>query len=433
MDMTFEEREVLEVATGLWWLFLITGIGWLVFALLVFQWDYTTVYAISYLFGFFVFSAGRRTSSSGWGSPSLAGRSCTPSSACSSSPSGSGSLVDPHNAFATLAGAGLPSSCSVKGIFDITVSFFTKGFFDLWWLQLVPRDPRVGAGLLGLGEVPAESAILLVVYVGIVALTRGIIELFVAFKLRSIKQELRRPDGLFGRRELGREQHPGPEARGRPRSRSSRRVAEAAGAFISTRATREVPVSNTPQATIGSSLLCEVERVPAAREGRERVDAHPKSAVAVCVQAPDADDGARRGGGADSVHRPRERQPRVAVPAPCQKTAAPPRGSGEAGKPDRPERPRARDEGFVLRRPCRRSDTTGGASAARSSSWIPEARRAPRPTLGPDDLVEVGAVHWSSSFSASARRFSPARVLVLTVPSGSSSFWAISLWESPPQ
>ena len=30
---------------------LLTGIGWLVFALLVFQWDFTTVYAISFLFG----------------------------------------------------------------------------------------------------------------------------------------------------------------------------------------------------------------------------------------------------------------------------------------------------------------------------------------------------------------------------------------------
>ena len=58
MDMTFEEHEVLEDATGLWWLFLITGIGWLVFALLVFQWDYTTVYAISILFGFVAIIAG---------------------------------------------------------------------------------------------------------------------------------------------------------------------------------------------------------------------------------------------------------------------------------------------------------------------------------------------------------------------------------------
>jgi uncharacterized membrane protein HdeD (DUF308 family) len=35
-----------------------------------------------------------------------------------------------------------------------------------------------------------KKAILLVVYVGIVALTRGITELFLAFKLHRIKKEL---------------------------------------------------------------------------------------------------------------------------------------------------------------------------------------------------------------------------------------------------
>ena len=51
MNRMFEPREVLAEAAGRWWIFLLTGIGWLVFALLVFQWDYTTVYAVSYLFG----------------------------------------------------------------------------------------------------------------------------------------------------------------------------------------------------------------------------------------------------------------------------------------------------------------------------------------------------------------------------------------------
>ena len=41
-----------------WWLFLLSGIAWLVFALLVFQWDYTTVYAVSYLFGVVAVFAG---------------------------------------------------------------------------------------------------------------------------------------------------------------------------------------------------------------------------------------------------------------------------------------------------------------------------------------------------------------------------------------
>jgi uncharacterized membrane protein HdeD (DUF308 family) len=46
----FGERDVVEDARY-WWLFLVTGIAWFVFARLVFQWDYTTVYALSFLFG----------------------------------------------------------------------------------------------------------------------------------------------------------------------------------------------------------------------------------------------------------------------------------------------------------------------------------------------------------------------------------------------
>ena len=47
MTMMFEEREVVEEAAERWWLFLLSGIAWLVFALVVFQWDYTSVYAVS--------------------------------------------------------------------------------------------------------------------------------------------------------------------------------------------------------------------------------------------------------------------------------------------------------------------------------------------------------------------------------------------------
>ena len=58
MTMLFEEREMLEEASGRWWLFLVTGIAWFIFALLIFQWDYTTVYAISFLFGVVALMAG---------------------------------------------------------------------------------------------------------------------------------------------------------------------------------------------------------------------------------------------------------------------------------------------------------------------------------------------------------------------------------------
>jgi hypothetical protein len=48
MSTMFHERELVEETADRWRLFLLTGIGCLVFSMLVFQWDYTTVYAISF-------------------------------------------------------------------------------------------------------------------------------------------------------------------------------------------------------------------------------------------------------------------------------------------------------------------------------------------------------------------------------------------------
>jgi len=187
MNMALDDREVLEEAAHRWWLFLVSGIAWLVFALLVFQWDYTTVYAISILFGIVALFAGVNefaaimVSSTGWKIVhGLIGVLFVIA--------GLWALVHPHNAFATLA-ALMGFFLLVKGIFDLTVAFMTKGYFDLWWVQLMLGILEILFAFWVAGSF-RNSAILLVVYVGIVALTRGITELFLAFKLKSLGRRL---------------------------------------------------------------------------------------------------------------------------------------------------------------------------------------------------------------------------------------------------
>ncbi len=187
INTMFSEREVLEEAADRWWIFLVTGIGWLVFALLVFQWDYTTVYAISYLFGFVALMAGVNEflqiamSTSGWkivhgilGVLLLI--------------AGIWALVHPHNAFATLA-ALMGFFLLFKGIFDLTVAFVTKDQFELWWLQLIVGILEILLAFWVAGSFK-RSATLLVAYVGIIALARGITELFLAFKLKGLRRRV---------------------------------------------------------------------------------------------------------------------------------------------------------------------------------------------------------------------------------------------------
>ena len=184
MDVMLEEQDVLEAAANRWWLFLVTGIGWLIFALLVFQWDFTTVYAVSYLFGIVALMAGVNelfaisVSTTGW---KIAHAILGVLFAIA----GIWALVHPHNAFATIAGL-IGFFFLFKGIFDVIAAFATKAVYDLWWITLVVGVLEILLAFWVAGDFRAK-AILLVVYVGIVGLSRGITEIILAFKLKGLK------------------------------------------------------------------------------------------------------------------------------------------------------------------------------------------------------------------------------------------------------
>lgn len=188
MSNVFDEREVLDEAADRWWIFLVTGIAWLVFSLIVFQWDYTTVSAISYLFGIVAIVAGVNeflaisVSTTGWKwVHGILGVLFVLA--------GIYALWHPYSTFNALA-ALMGLFLLVKGIFDLTVAFVTKGEFELWWLHLVAGLIEIGLAFWVAGDWQSK-AILLVVYVGIVALMRGITEIFMAFKLRGLRRTLR--------------------------------------------------------------------------------------------------------------------------------------------------------------------------------------------------------------------------------------------------
>jgi uncharacterized membrane protein HdeD (DUF308 family) len=187
MNQMFGEREILEEAADRWWIFLVTGIAWLVFALLVFQWDFTTVYAISILFGVVAIVAAMNEfmaitySTTGWKwVHGLLGVLFVLV--------GIWALWNPYDTFQTLA-ALVGVFLLIKGIFDVSVAFMTKDEFELWWLQLVVGLIELLLAFWVAGNF-REKAILLVVYVGIIALSRGITELFVAFKLKGLRRRL---------------------------------------------------------------------------------------------------------------------------------------------------------------------------------------------------------------------------------------------------
>ena len=96
--------------------------------------------------------------------------------------------MHPHNAFSTFAGL-IGIFLLIKGIFDLTVAFVTKDQFELWWLQLVVGIIEILLAFWVAGSF-RNKVILLVAYVGIIALSRGITELFLAFKLKGLRRRV---------------------------------------------------------------------------------------------------------------------------------------------------------------------------------------------------------------------------------------------------
>ena len=182
-----EERQVVESAAGMWWMFLLTGILWLLVSIILFRFDYTSVSAISILFGFVAIFAGLNefiamTMAPRWWKVMhiLLGLLFI----------GVGivAFIHPGNTFAALA-AVFSFFLIFKGGFDVIVAIATRGEIEVWWLQLV-----VGLVELALGFWAAayfgRSAILLVAWVAAIALLRAITEIIFAFKLRSAGKRL---------------------------------------------------------------------------------------------------------------------------------------------------------------------------------------------------------------------------------------------------
>jgi uncharacterized membrane protein HdeD (DUF308 family) len=187
LDNMFEEREVVREAARWWWLFLLGGIAWLVFALVIFRFDITSAASVAILFGIVAIIAGVDefmaigVSTTGWKIVhGILGVIFVLV--------GIFAFIEPGSTFEALA-AVVGFFFLFKGVFDIAVAFATKGEYDLWWLQLVVGLIEIGLAFWVAGSF-RDKAILLLVYVGIVALSKGITDIMLAFKLRSVKERI---------------------------------------------------------------------------------------------------------------------------------------------------------------------------------------------------------------------------------------------------
>ena len=175
-----EQRTMLDAAR-VWWLFLITGTAWLLFSIIVFRFDYTTVSAIAIVFGvlmlgFALIELVTVMTTTGWR------RLLHGLLALAFVVIGIVSFVHPGDTFKALA-AVMSFYFIIKGTFDLAIAFATRPENDLWWLGLIAGIVEIIIGFWAAGDF-GHKVILLVVWVGASALAHGVVQIVTAFRLR---------------------------------------------------------------------------------------------------------------------------------------------------------------------------------------------------------------------------------------------------------
>jgi uncharacterized membrane protein HdeD (DUF308 family) len=170
-----------EPAAGKWWwLLLLSGIIWILIGLFVLEADVDSAVLIGYLVAVWLIFAGVAEFvevgvAEGWrwahivlGVLFVAG--------------GIMALTTPFQTFTVLAGL-IGFFLVLKGTFDFVMALQLRHEVDLWWLTLIASIFQVVLGIWAMGY-PGRSAALLILWIGIGGIVRGIAEIVLAFQVR---------------------------------------------------------------------------------------------------------------------------------------------------------------------------------------------------------------------------------------------------------
>lgn len=176
-------REALAGIARWWWLFLITGVAWLVVAVVLLQYDTGSLATVGYLVGFMLLFTGIEqflvaSAVEGWkwvwilfGIVFVLG--------------GVWAILNPFaTAFALATSLGL--LFVLVGVFWIIESFATRTANPLWWLGLVSGLVMVGLAWWVSQQNTLAKAVTLLTFAGIWAIMHSIGDVVRAFQLRRL-------------------------------------------------------------------------------------------------------------------------------------------------------------------------------------------------------------------------------------------------------
>jgi len=176
---------VREPAAGKWWwVLLLTGILWILIGVFVLQAHYDSVALVGYLAAFWLIFAGVAEFVEvglldGWkwlhavlGVMFLLG--------------GLAALTSPFQTFMVLA-ALIGFFLVLKGTVDFSFGILLRHDVELWWMTMIGGILQILIGIWAMGY-PGRSAALLILWIGIGAIIRGIVEIVMAFQLKRVPE-----------------------------------------------------------------------------------------------------------------------------------------------------------------------------------------------------------------------------------------------------
>lgn len=182
-------RETARRVTGLWWMWLVTGVVWVVVALVVLQFDDASVTTVGVIIGLMFLISGLEqlviaAVVDRWRWVWLLFGVLLIAAAIVS-------FVEPESTFNGVADI-LGFLFLIVGVFWTAQAFIDRqeGENDLWWLGLTAGVLMIVLAFWTSGQFLIEKQYMLLVFAGIWALMHGVTDLVRAFAVRSVHREL---------------------------------------------------------------------------------------------------------------------------------------------------------------------------------------------------------------------------------------------------
>ncbi len=181
-------REATREVTGYWWLWLVTGIVWVVISLVILQFDAASVTTVSVLLGLmFVFSgiqniilAAVGDGATRWVAAIFGALFLVAAIVC---------FIDPKGTFAALADI-LGFLFLLVGVWWILWAFLERAVNPYWWLTLIGGVLMMILAFWTAGQFFIEKVYVLLIFAGIWALMEGIADIIRAFAVRQLHKEV---------------------------------------------------------------------------------------------------------------------------------------------------------------------------------------------------------------------------------------------------